>query len=139
MPDLSRFGISMDSQLLSRFDGLIERKGYANRSEAIRDLVRNALVEEQWALDDEETIGAVTIVYDHHARELADKLKARQHEQHRSIVSTLHVHLDHDNCLEVIVVRGKAREVRQLADSLIGAKGVKHGKLATTTTGKGLK
>ena len=138
MTDLTRFGISMDAKLLARFDALVERKGYVNRSEAIRDLVRNSLVEDQWARGDEETVGTVTIVYDHHVRDLADKLTDHQHAHHDAIVSALHVHLDHANCLEVVVLKGKAREVRRLADELIGTKGVKHGKLVTTTTGKDL-
>jgi len=138
MSELSRFGISMDAKLLARFDALMERKGYVNRSEAIRDLVRNALVEDQWSHGDEESVGTVTLVYDHHVRDLADKLTEHQHVHHQSIISALHVHLDHDNCLEVLVVRGKASEVRRLADEIIGTKGVKHGKLVTTTTGKNL-
>lgn len=129
----------MGSALLGQFDRLIERKGYVNRSEAIRDLVRAALVEDQWERGDEETVGTVTIVYDHHTRDLADKLTEHQHAHHDAIISALHVHLDHNNCLEVVVVRGSAEEVRRLADELIGIKGVKHGKLAMTTTGEGLR
>ena len=136
--ELTRFGISMDVGLLQQFDALIERKGYVNRSEAIRDLVRNTLVEDQWARGDEQTVGTVTIVYDHHTRDLADKLTEHQHAHHDAIVSTLHVHLDHQNCLEVVVVRGSAEEVRRLADEMIGTKGVKHGELVMTTTGEGL-
>ncbi len=138
MGELVRFGISMDEQLLDRFDELIARKGYANRSEAIRDLIRNALVEDQWSRGDEETVGTVTLVYDHHVRDLADKLTEHQHDHHDAIISALHVHLDHDHCLEVVVVRGPAERVRRLADELIGTKGVKHGKLVTTTTGRGI-
>ncbi len=139
MGELTRFGISMDAQLLERFDDLIRRKGYVNRSEAIRDLVRNALVEDQWSRADEETVGTVTLVYDHHTRDLADKLTEHQHAHHELIISALHVHLDHDHCLEVVVVKGRAGEVRRLADELIGTKGVKHGRLVTTTTGRGLR
>ena len=139
MGDLTRFGISIDGDLLAGFDALITRKGYANRSEAIRDLIRNALVEDQWARGDEETVGTVTIVYDHHTRDLSDKLTEQQHAHHDAIVSALHVHLDAHNCLEVVVVRGRAGEVRRLADELIGTKGVKHGKLVTTTTGRDLR
>ena len=139
MAELTRFGISMGSALLGQFDRLIERKGYVNRSEAIRDLVRAALVEDQWERGDEETVGTVTIVYDHHTRDLADKLTEHQHAHHDAIISALHVHLDHDNCLEVLVVRGSAEVVRRLADELIGTKGVKHGKLVMTTTGEGLR
>lgn len=139
MSDLTRFGISIDDRLLKRFDELIADKGYVNRSEAIRDLIRNALVEEAWARGDEETVGTVTLVYDHHTRDLADKLTEQQHSHHEAIVSALHVHLDAHHCLEVVVVKGKARSVKRLADELIGTKGVKHGKLVTTTTGKELR
>jgi len=138
MADLTRFGISIDDRLLKRFDALIADKGYGNRSEAIRDLIRGALVEEQWAREDEETVGTVTLVYNHHTRDLADKLTDQQHSHHDAIISALHVHLDAHHCLEVVVVKGKAREVRRLADELIGTKGVKHGKLVTSTTGKEL-
>lgn len=138
MSEIIRFGISIDSRLLQRFDGLIADKGYQNRSEAIRDLIRNALVEQQWAREDEETVGTVTLVYDHHTRDLSDKLTEHQHSHHQAIISALHVHLDAHHCLEVVVVKGKAREVRRLADELIGTKGVKHGKLVTSTTGHGL-
>ncbi|WP_027716714.1 nickel-responsive transcriptional regulator NikR [Desulfuromonas sp. TF] len=138
MAELTRFGISIDDRLLKRFDALIAEKGYGNRSEAIRDLIRGALVEEQWAREDEETVGTVTLVYDHHTRDLSDKLTEQQHSHHDAIVSALHVHLDAHNCLEVVVVRGKAGEVRRLADELIGTKGVKHGKLVMSTTGREL-
>lgn len=138
MSEIIRFGISADAQLLQRFDALIEEKGYVNRSEAIRDLIRNSLVEEQWARGEDEAVGTVTLVYNHHTRDLADKLTEHQHSHHDTIVSALHVHLDAHHCLEVVVLRGKAREVKRLADELIGTKGVKHGKLVTTTTGEGL-
>ncbi|MBM9536073.1 nickel-responsive transcriptional regulator NikR [Desulfobulbus alkaliphilus] len=134
-----RFGVSIDESLLQQFDELIREKGYQNRSEAVRDLMRDALVERQWTREDEETVGTVTLVYDHHTRDLADKLTEHQHSHHHAIISVLHVHLDAHNCLEVAVVRGTAREVQRLADELIGTKGVKHGKLVTTTTGKDLK
>lgn len=135
MKELVRFGVSLDRDLLDRFDDLIARKGYTNRSEAIRDLIRDALVDHEWDVD-EETIGTVTIVYDHHVRALTDKLTSIQHDFQHLIVSGMHVHLDHDHCLEVLVVRGKSSEIRRVADTLIGTKGVKHGKLATTTTAK---
>jgi len=138
MSELTRFGISIDDRLLRRFDDLIAEKGYVNRSEAIRDLIRGALVEAEWAREDAETVGTVTLVYDHHTRDLSDKLTEQQHTHHDAIISALHVHLDAHHCLEVVVVKGKAREVKRLADELIGTKGVKHGKLVTTTTGKGL-
>ena len=137
MKELVRFGVSLDGDLLDKFDDLIARKGYTNRSEAIRDLIRDNLVGQEWNAN-EETVGTVTIVYDHHVRALTDKLTSIQHDYQHLIVSGMHVHLDHDHCLEVLVVRGKGSEIKQVADTLIGTKGVKHGKLATTTTGKGL-
>ena len=138
MADLTRFGISIDERLLQRFDQLIEDKGYVNRSEAIRDLIRASLVEETWAHDDQEIVGTVTLVYNHHTRDLADKLTDHQHSHHDSIISALHIHLDAHNCLEVVIVKGKAKQVKRLADELIGTKGVKHGKLVTSTTGRDL-
>ncbi len=138
MGDLTRFGISIDSKLLKNFDRLIDDKGYVNRSEAIRDLIRGALVEQKWEGGEEETVGTVTLVYNHHVHDLADKLTEQQHSHHQQIIAALHVHLDPHNCLEVLVVRGKAREVKQIADELIGVKGVKHGKLVMTTTGEEL-
>ena len=138
MGETVRFGISIDDRLLERFDRLIEEKGYVNRSEAIRDLIRNMLVEERWEHTDEELVGTVTMVFDHHARELSRKLNQQQHHHHQEVVSSMHVHLDHDNCLEVVVVKGKAANVRRLASEMIGTKGVKHGKLVTTTTGEDL-
>lgn len=137
MAELTRFGISIDQQLLDSFDRLIDDKGYVNRSEAIRDMIRNALVEEQIdRADTTPTIGTVTLVYDHHTRDLSDKLTEHQHSHHDAIVSALHVHLDAHHCLEVVVVRGTASQVKRLADELIGTKGVKHGKLVLTTTGR---
>lgn len=138
MGETVRFGISIDDKLLKSFDLLIEEKGYLNRSEAIRDLIRASLVELKWEKGEEETVGTVTLVYNHHVRDLSDKLTEQQHGHHDQIVSSLHVHLDAHNCLEVLVVRGKAREVKKIADELIGVKGVKHGKLVMTTTGEEL-
>jgi CopG family transcriptional regulator, nickel-responsive regulator len=138
LTDLTRFGISIDAGLLESFDRLLEKKGYRNRSEAIRDLIRAALVEEEWQQAESETVGTVTLVYNHHTRDLADKLTEHQHSHHEEIVSALHVHLDAHYCLEVVVVRGQAARVRRLADELIGTKGVKHGKLVMSTTGREL-
>lgn len=135
MPELTRFGISIDDRLLQRFDELLERKGYQNRSEAIRDLIRNTLVEDQWSRGDEEIVGTITLVFDHHTRDLSDKLTEQQHSHHDEIISALHVHLDAHHCLEVVVVKGRASDVKRLADELIGTKGVKHGKLVLTTSG----
>jgi CopG family nickel-responsive transcriptional regulator len=134
-----RFGISLKDALLKRFDSRIKKKGYANRSEAIRDLIRDSLVADEWESTTVETVGTITIVYSHHTRELTDTLTDLQHLYHSSIISAMHIHLDEHNCLEVIVVKGKARDIKTIADKLIGTKGVKHGKLTATTTGKHLK
>lgn len=136
MPDLVRFGVSMERELSRRFDRLIAARGYANRSEAIRDMVRKELVQEQWNDADAETVGTVTLVYDHHVRELGDRLVDLQHKHHDLVVSATHVHLSHDYCLEALVVRGRARDVQHLADQLIAARGVLHGKLVATATGQ---
>jgi CopG family nickel-responsive transcriptional regulator len=138
MGNTVRFGISLDEKLLANFDQLIEQKSYMNRSEAIRDLIRASLIEEQCGSGDQEAVGTVTLVYNHHVRDLADKLTDHQHAHHDQIVSALHVHLDAHNCLEVLVIRGAVREIKQIADELIGVKGVKHGKLVMTTTGMDL-
>ena len=128
--NLSRFGVSIEEDLLADFDRLIERKGYANRSEAIRALIRNLLLDTRVEEDPEaEVIGTLTLVYDHHARDLASRLTELQHRFHHAVVSTLHVHFDEHHCLEVLVVRGRNREVRQISDSLIGTRGVHHGRL----------
>ena len=139
MSELSRIGVAIDSGLLKKFDRLITRRGYSNRSEAFRDLIRDELVEEAWQSPDSRVVGTVTLVYDHHVRLLNEKLTEIQHEFHHSIASTLHVHLDHDHCLEVLVVRGAVSEVRKVADALITAKGVKHGRLTITSSGAELR
>jgi CopG family nickel-responsive transcriptional regulator len=138
MSELSRIGVAIDSDLLAKFDALIARRGYTNRSEAFRDLIREELIEKAWEAPDSKVVGTVTIVYDHHVRLLNEKLTDLQHEFYHHILSTLHVHLDHDNCLEVLVVRGRAADVRKIADTLISTKGVKHGRLTITTSGAGL-
>jgi CopG family nickel-responsive transcriptional regulator len=130
-----RFAISLDHDLLEDFDQLCTRRHYESRSEAIRDLIRDRLVEQNW--DDKlETMGTITIVFNHHVRDLTEKLTSIQHDHHQFILSTLHVHLDHDHCLEVLVVKGSGRDIRRVADSLISTKGVKHGKLTMTTAGQ---
>jgi len=139
MSELSRIGVAIDAGLLERFDRLISGRGYTNRSEAFRDMIRDELVEQSWESPESQVVGTVTLVYDHHARLLGEKLTGIQHEYHHSVLSTLHVHLDHDLCLEVIVIRGKAGAVRSLADALISTKGVKHGRLTLTTSGAEIK
>jgi CopG family nickel-responsive transcriptional regulator len=136
---LKRFSISLDEGLLKRFDFHISRKGYANRSEAIRDLIRDSLVREEWEDSKRETVGTITIVYSHDKRELTDALIDFQHDHYTLVLSSLHIHLDEHNCLEVIVVKGKARDIKKIADRLIGTKGVKHGRLTLATTGRYLK
>lgn len=138
MGELSRIGVAIDSDLLKKFDALIAKRGYTNRSEAFRDLIREELVAQSWESPERRVVGTVSIVYDHHVRLLSERLTDLQHEFHRLVLSTLHVHLDHDHCLEVLVVRGKAGEVKKLADTLIATKGVKHGRLSITTSGAGL-
>lgn len=130
-----RFGVSMDEELVKKFDKLLSAKGYSNRSEAIRDLIRNSLVEEEWERG-KEIAGAIVFVYNHHKRELADKILDIQHDYNKIIQSSLHIHLDHSNCLEVVVVRGEASTVRELYNKLYSTKGVKHCSLARTSTGK---
>ncbi len=137
MKQLVRFGVSLDRQLLDDFDRLIQRRRYTNRSEALRDLIRDNLVGQQWD-EDKETVGTITFVYDHHVRDLTRKLTDIQHRYQPLILSGMHVHLDHNHCLEVLVVKGKGSEVKKVSDALVSVKGVKHGKLTMTTTGKGL-
>ena len=132
---LSRIGVAIDADLLRKFDKLIASRGYHNRSEAFRDLIRDELVERSWEQPDSNVVGTVTLVYDHHVRMLNEKLTDMQHSHFHQILSTLHVHLDHDNCLEVLVVKGKASLVKKIADALISTKGVKHGRLTITTSG----
>lgn len=126
---LSRIGVALDSDLLARFDALIEDQGYTNRSEAFRDLIRDRLVAEQTASPKATVVGTVTLIYDHHAHGVSEKLTELQHAHYNLVVSTSHAHLDHDSCLEVLIVHGEAREVEQFAGRLIGLKGVQHGKL----------
>lgn len=137
MAGVVRFGVSLEEELLSRFDEFIQKKDYPSRSEAIRDLIREALVEKEW-MEEKEVAGAITLVYNHHIRELVDKLTDLQHHYHHLILSSQHIHLDEDNCFEVVVVRGKPEEVRTLAQRLRAIRGVKHGSLTMATTGKEL-
>ena len=134
MSDLLRFGVSAEEELLQNFDRMIAGPGYANRSEALRDLMRDALVKARLedAPDAGVVLGSLTLVYDHHASDLTEKMNDLQHEFFNFIVSVLHVHISHDDCMEVIVLRGEIRQVRTLADSLLSLKGVKHGKLFIT-------
>jgi CopG family transcriptional regulator, nickel-responsive regulator len=137
MSGLIRFGVSLDGELSRKFDELIKRKGYTNRSEAIRDLIRQDLVEQEW-LQAGEVAGAVTLIYDHHKRELLNKITDIQHDFQKLIISAQHIHLDHHNCLEIIAVKGNPSEAEKLAASLKAVKGVKHSTLSMSTTGKAL-
>jgi len=130
---LERIGVAIDSGLLRKFDGLIQQRGYSNRSEAIRDLIRAELVNEVAQSPTSIVAGTVTLLYDHHVRLLTEKLTALQHDFQGTIVSTMHVHLDHQNCLEVLVLRGQSADVHRVADLMIATKGVKHGRLVVTT------
>jgi len=138
MAKIFRFGVSLDKDLLARFDRLIESKNYSNRSEAFRDLMRHELVEREWQ-EDKEVAGAITIIYDHHQRDILNKITDMQHDFQEAIISTQHIHLDHNNCLEIIAVKGSPRQVKKLADALKSIKGVKHGTLSMSTTGRQIK
>jgi len=131
-----RFGVSLNSELLEKFDLLCQEKSYQTRSEAIRDLIRNVLVQKEWEQTDREIAGVLSMVYDHHQSYLAQRLTEIQHETHDLILSALHVHLDHHNCLEVLILRGPGEQIQKLSQKLISTKGVKHGKLTLTTTGQ---
>lgn len=138
---LERIGISLDEDLLAPFDKLIAERGYQNRSEAVRDLIRDALVQREWERDggDEERVAVVTLVYDHDSSSLAQKLAHIQHHNHRAVVSALHVHMDEHNCLEVLVLRGRAGDVVRMGSELASTRGVKYGKFVPATTGHGLR
>ena len=138
MEELARFGVSIPKDLLDAFDEYIRRKHYANRSEAIRDLIRQKLVEEEWRESKEEVAGVITYLYDHHKRELVDKLMDIQHDYFDRIITTQHIHVDHNRCLEVILVKGKANEIKELADRVQALKGVLHLNLTLTTLGKNI-
>ena len=134
---LKRFTISLDEKLLERFDTIIKEQKYVNRSEAIRDLIRSSFVEEEWQAD-KDVIGVISMVYDHHQPKLQEKVTEIQHDYHHQIVSATHIHMDHHNCLEVVIVKGKAGSVNELADRLRSLRGVRNCKMAMSTTGKDL-
>ncbi len=132
MESLKRFGVSIPGELLDEFDRRITHKMYANRSEAIRDLIRDFLIAEKWDASEEEVYGSLTLIYDHEKRGISDKLTDIQHHDHAHIVSTMHIHLDKHNCMEMMAIKGKASDVKRIADRLITTKGVQHGKLVMT-------
>ncbi|HTZ10867.1 MAG TPA: nickel-responsive transcriptional regulator NikR [Candidatus Margulisiibacteriota bacterium] len=135
MSSIARFGVSLDKGLLEKFDKLIESRSYTNRSEAFRDLIRQELVKKEWQ-DANEVTGAVTLIYDHHRRELVNKLLDIQHDFSLCIISAQHIHIDHNNCLEILAVKGSPEKVQRLSDNLKAVKGVKHSTLSMSTTGK---
>lgn len=136
MSDLVRFGVSLEKELLEKFDHFIGEKKYTNRSEAIRDLIREALVKREWHVNKKVT-GAITLVYNHHQRGLVGRLMEIQHESHHNIFSTQHIHLDHDHCLEIIIAKGNSREIEALYDRLKSTKGVRHAGFAMAAMGAG--
>ncbi len=135
---LQRIGISLEDDLLEQFDELISERGYTNRSEAVRDLIREKLVQKQWQSAASRSMGVVMMVYDHHTLDLSQRLADVQHDHFANIVSTLHVHVDHDNCLEILILKGKTRDIQKLGEALVSVRGVKYGKFIPTTTGQGL-
>ena len=134
---LKRFTISLDEKLLHQFDAAIRQQKYENRSEAIRDLIRSSFVEDEWQAD-KDVVGVISMVYDHHQPKLQEKVTEIQHDYHHQIVSATHIHMDHHNCLEVVIVKGTAGSVNELADRLRSLRGVRNCKLAMSTTGKDL-
>jgi len=135
MSGLVRFGVSLEKTLLDGFDVLIRAKQYTNRSEALRDLIRRELVEREWQ-GGRDVAGAITLIYDHHKRDVLARVTDTQHDFQEAIISTQHIHLDHHNCLEIVAARGKAEEVQRLADALRSIKGVRHATLIMSSTGR---
>src|SRR4030042_2475618 len=135
MSELVRFGVSLGKSLLDRFDDLIREKQYTNRSEALRDLIRRELVQKEWQ-GGSDVAGAITLIYDHHKRDVMSRVTDTQHEFQEVIIPTQHIHLDHNNCLEIVAARGKAEEVQKLADALRSIKGVRHATLSMSSTGR---
>lgn len=138
MNKIIRFGVSIEEKLLSRFDSLISEKGYVNRSEAIRDLIRDKLITEEISDQKADVMGTLIMIYSHDSSEISDTLNDLQHRYYKNIISTLHVHIDEHNCIEILLLKGKARIVQSISDLLLSTKNVKHGKLILTPTGKHL-
>ena len=131
---LRRFSVSLEEELLEQFDSYIRERGYVNRSEAVRDLIRKEFISEEWEQDG-DVAGVVTLVYNHHQPQLQEKITEIQHDYYTLITSTTHVHMDHHNCLEVLIVKGKASRIREMAEKVIAMRGVKNGNLTMTSTG----
>lgn len=138
MAELVRFSVSMEARLLERFDEIISEQGYASRSEALRDLIRDKLVQGEWADETTEVVGVVSLLYDHHTKGLAEALTEVQHDHQTTVVSSVHVHLDHHHCFEALVVKGEAGRIRRLADRLASLRGVKHVRVAVSSSGRDL-
>jgi len=136
MSDTVRFGVSLSLELLDQFDQLIKKLGYDNRSEAVRDLIRQKLVEEEWEAPDRQTFAIVSLVYNHHSMSLPSRLTELQHESYAQVIGSFHVHVDKSNCLEIIVMKGKGKDLRALGERIIALKGVKYGTLNMGTSGK---
>ncbi len=137
MPEVFRFGISLPKDLIDKFDKLIKGKNYTNRSKAFGDLIRQELIKREWR-EGKEIAGAITLIYDHHKRELLNKITDVQHDFQKVIISTQHIHLDHNNCLEIVAIKGNPKEAQRLTDTLKSIKGVKHATLSMSSTGKGI-
>lgn len=133
---IERIGISLEKDLLAQFDALIQSKGYSNRSEAVRDLIRDKLVEREWSAPKGEAVATVLLVYEHEGMDLSQRMTSLEHEEFHRIVASMHVHMDHDNCLEILVLRGPGREIQKLGERLISLRGVKHGRFVPGTTGR---
>lgn len=138
MNDLKRFGVSIEQDLLKKFDSYISLNNYENRSEAIRDLIRKEFVDQEWSKSSELVAGAIVLVYDHHKHDVIDRLLNIQHEYNDIVISSQHIHLDHDNCFEIVVVKGKMNKLTDLASKLKSIKGVKHASLTKSTLGKNI-
>jgi CopG family nickel-responsive transcriptional regulator len=137
MSEIFRFGISLPKDLINKFDRLIREKRYTNRSKAFADLIRQELIKQEWQ-EGGEIAGAITMIYDHHKRELLNKITDAQHDFQKVIISNQHIHLDHDNCLEIVAIKGNPKEAQRLMDTLKSIKGVKHVALNMSSTGKGI-
>ena len=137
MADVTRTGVSIEPGLLEKFDRFIAKRGYKNRSEALRDLIRESLITEDIE-QNRPVVATLSMIYDHHRHDLSNKLNQIQHHSHENVLAATHVHLDHDNCLEVVILKGRSGDVKQLADHMLSMRGVKHGKLVITSTGRGL-
>ncbi len=138
MEKVVRFSITIAPKLLERFDDVLKEKGYANRSEGIRDLIRDYIVASEWEKKEGDVVGSLTLLYDHDIRGVSDRLTNLQHDHAAHILTSMHVHLDEHNCLEVLVIRGRAEEVKKISDQLISSRGAKHGKLVMTSAGREL-